>query len=129
MGGTTFFTHGEGKTPEEAFKAARDKALYDYGHRGYTGTIAEKTSFVVIKDTLEDVKKRVTQRLSQARDSWEKSGLERLLKSMERIKAPHAQVAEALIELCDPRVDDKWGPAGCIKLEGEKYLFFGWASD
>lgn len=128
MGGTTFFTHGEGKTPEEAFNAAREKALYDYGHRGYTGTIAEKRSFVVIRDTLDDVKKRIEQRLPSA-DSWEKSSLERLLKSMERIKAPHAQVAEALIELCDPRIDDKWGDAGCIALGEGKYLFFGWASD
>ena len=125
MGGTTFFTYGEGKTPEEAFRAARKKALYDHGHRGYTDTIAEKTSFVVISDTLEDV----MQRLNQVRDSGEKDGLERLLKSMKRIKAPHVQVAEALLDLADPRVDDKRGPAGCIKLEGEKYLFFGWAAD
>ena len=24
--------------------------------------------------------------------------------------------------------DDKWGPAGCVKLEAGKYAFFGWAS-
>jgi hypothetical protein len=46
--------------------------------------------------------------------------------------------ARKLDEKCDPRIDDKWGPAGCIKYpedikkptkDGEKaYLFFGWAS-
>lgn len=41
--------------------------------------------------------------------------------------------AEDLIRRRDYRVDDKWGPAGCIDLgeneEGRRnYLFFGWAS-
>ena len=29
----------------------------------------------------------------------------------------------------DSRIDDKWGPAGCIKVAEGEYLFFGWASD
>ena len=36
--------------------------------------------------------------------------------------------AEQLIFEGDPRVDDKWGPAGCIDLGDGKYLFFGIAS-
>tara|TARA_R110002012_G_scaffold47262_2_gene123981 strand:- start:23 stop:334 length:312 start_codon:yes stop_codon:yes gene_type:complete len=42
--------------------------------------------------------------------------------------------ANELIDNCDPRVDDKWGPAGCIEtgVDGEMnrklFLFFGWAS-
>lgn len=35
--------------------------------------------------------------------------------------------AEALLE-SDERIGDKHGPAGCIKLEEGKWLFFGWAS-
>lgn len=38
------------------------------------------------------------------------------------------EYAEKLIDDGDRRVDDKWGPAGCISLGGGKYLFFGWAS-
>jgi hypothetical protein len=53
------------------------------------------------------------------------------------------EYADLLIERCDSRVDDKWGPAGCIQVpdsepedkydyyvgEGaNRYLFFGWAS-
>lgn len=45
---------------------------------------------------------------------------------------PH-DYAQELINNCDDRIDDKWGPAGCILLKkGEKknrYLFFGWASE
>ena len=29
----------------------------------------------------------------------------------------------------DPRIDNKWGPAGCIDLGDSKWLFFGWASE
>ena len=44
-----------------------------------------------------------------------------------------SQYANLLIDEGDERVDDKWGPAGCIELprvgDGEKtFLFFGWAS-
>jgi hypothetical protein len=38
------------------------------------------------------------------------------------------QYANKLIDESDPRVDDKWGPAGCIEIAKETYLFFGWAS-
>ncbi|MDI6814330.1 MAG: hypothetical protein QMD10_12490 [Desulfitobacteriaceae bacterium] len=48
MGATTFWVTETGFTPKEAFKKAVDKARYMYGHGGYTGTIAEKDSFVMI---------------------------------------------------------------------------------
>lgn len=39
------------------------------------------------------------------------------------------ELAYKLIEDEDPRVDDKWGPAGAIQIAGtNKYLFFGNAS-
>jgi len=38
------------------------------------------------------------------------------------------EYAMELIDESDCRIDDKWGPAGCLKLEDGKYLFFGWAS-
>lgn len=48
------------------------------------------------------------------------------------IDLPSGQDASAysdqLINQADPRIDDKWGPAGCIELGGGEYLFFGWAS-
>lgn len=36
--------------------------------------------------------------------------------------------ADNLIDKADPRIDDKWGPAGCIEVKKGEYLFFGWAS-
>jgi hypothetical protein len=43
-------------------------------------------------------------------------------------KAEAVELADRLIDEEDERVDDKWGPAGCIPVEGGKWLFFGWAS-
>lgn len=48
MGAEVFYTKSFGKTNQEAFKNAVADAHYDYGHNGYTGSIAEKDSFVMI---------------------------------------------------------------------------------
>lgn len=45
MGAENFEVESKGKTPEEAFHAAKQEALYWHGHDGYTGTIAEKFEF------------------------------------------------------------------------------------
>ena len=95
MGATTFRTTARGPTAKQAFQTAREEAQYDYGHRGYTGTIAEKTAFTMIP------------------------------------LPPGKELDEFINDLindCDPRIDDKWGPAGCIDLGDEEFLFFGWAS-
>lgn len=36
--------------------------------------------------------------------------------------------AEELMNNDDPRISDRWGPAGCIKIKEGSYLFFGYAS-
>ena len=98
MGSEVFQTKAKGKTAGEAFRAAVEAALYEYGHRGYSGTIAEKKEFVMI-DLPED------------------------MNAIERERH-----AETLLEDIDDRIGDKWGPAGCIKLDDDQWLFFGWAS-
>lgn len=49
MGATDFYAYGTGKTAREAFRAAQDEALHEYGHNGYTGTIAEKSEYVSVQ--------------------------------------------------------------------------------
>jgi hypothetical protein len=95
MGASVFFQKAMGTSPKAAFSAARAQALYDHGHAGYSGTLAEKHSFVEIK----------------APDGLDPSGY-----------------AEKLISDGDVRVDDKCGPAGCVRVGPEEFLFFGWAS-
>lgn len=95
MGADTFYQYGNGDTAEQAFQNAYEDACYEYGHGGYSGSLAEKDSFVMI-DCPED-------------------------EDPERF-------AERLIHDGDDRIDDKWGPAGCIDCGRGTYLFFGWAS-
>lgn len=104
MGADTFSCTALGKNSNEAFRNAVAQAQHDYGHRGYTGTIAEKSEFVEIS-------------YRQSRDG------------------DPQKFAYRLIDEGDERIDDKWGPAGCLDLgevkDGKgtrRYLFFGWAS-
>jgi hypothetical protein len=100
--GAQEFTHpASGKTAKEAFKNAVEDAAWECGHGGYTGTIAEKGDFVMCSSKVFDSK-------NEAYD-----------------------FANKLLDDCDPRVDDKWGPAGCVAFKNKDdtmYLFFGWAS-
>lgn len=102
MGAGTFDAYAKGKTASEAFDRAVKEAQHMHGHGGYTGTIAEKDSFVLIGKT-------------------------------DTLKGARA-LSNRLISDEDPRVDDKWGPAGCIEIGradehgDQQYLFFGWAS-
>ena len=112
MGAESFWTRSYGKDVKGAFLSAVDNAQYMDGHGGYSGTIAEKSSYILI-----DVPKG---------------------------KNP-LDFANELMDNNDPRIDDKWGPAGAIDVtnmekkrakelgtkwkRGQKaYLFFGWAS-
>ena len=149
MGADTFVVVAYGRTADEAFGEAVRSAQYESGHGGYTGTIAEKHDFVVIpgngREAIELAKRRIEQskrRLKEARakkDRWEvedaRAELVRLreFKKTLRIRMKAGDLAHALIELQDPRIDDKWGPAGCVDLtprlkRKKRFLFFGWAS-
>jgi len=50
MGACDFASIGYGCNAKEAFRTCREEALHYYGHRGYTGSIAEKDSFVMINN-------------------------------------------------------------------------------
>lgn len=95
MGASDFMVTARGSTAREAFEYAVRRALYEHGHGGYTGSIAEKYDFVMF-DVPEG-------------------------------QAPR-DYANKLIADSKSVIDDKWGPAGCVKLSEEEFLFFGWAS-
>lgn len=86
MGSTTFYRPVNGTAdPDEAFSKAHDEDAFEFGHGGYTGTIAEKHEYVVIT--------RAPLTTAEA-----------------------DRLAAKLIDAADPRVNDKWGPAGAIAL-------------
>jgi hypothetical protein len=111
MGASQFESEGRGPNAKAAFRAAVEEAQYESGHGGYTGTIAEKDKFVLIPGSGSTLPTRA-QAYNEAAD---------------------------LIDKSDPRIDDKWGPAGAIEFAnpdlkraalGERcFLFFGWASN
>lgn len=80
MGAQEFFAVGHGTTAKKAFRDAVEEALYECGHAGYTGTIAEKGIFVTI-DLPEGVgspedyaSKLVSDRDSRVSDKWGPAG-------------------------------------------------------
>lgn len=95
MGATDFLCRGKGKTAKIAFNLLVRAYEDEHGTRGYTGTIAEKSSFVMID-------------VPEGTDP--------------------TSFINKLINDDDPRISDKWGPAGCCKVGPEEYLFFGFAS-
>lgn len=98
MGATTFYVVGEGVSARQAFEDLVEQAQHEHGHGGGTGTIAEKDEFALIPAP-----------------TFNNDG---------EVEA----YAEHLINAGDPRVDDKWGPAGAIELPGGgRWLFFGWS--
>lgn len=48
MGATEMSVDNNGPSVDEAYKDQVDHDLYEYGHSGYTGTLAEKDGFILI---------------------------------------------------------------------------------
>lgn len=92
-----------GRTAAEAFRDTVADARYEYGHGGYTGTIAEKSGFRMITPAT----------LTQKPDDF----IESLLQSA---------FGERHIPGWNP-FEDKWGDAGCLD-DGDDWIFFGLAS-
>jgi hypothetical protein len=107
MGADSFFVRAEGKTAAEAFRAAVDEAQYQHGHGRYTGTIAEKHSFVMVPVPAG----------TEVRDYinvlWDAEG---------KKDVPASVRAASYILL------DKWGPAACFADGPGRWIFAGLAS-
>lgn len=101
MGGCDFETMSAGRDAKEAFSNAVERAIYDRGHEGYSGTIKEKAGFYAIA-----LPPRVSVKQAVAWTSdW--SGVDSVP------KAHRAWVGHAINIF-----NDKWGPAVCFELRG-----------
>lgn len=107
MGAEQFVEFGRGKNMQEAFEKVHEQALYEYGHGGYSGSIAEKGS-------VRAINMPVPQPMIDARDG------------------DIIQAAEDFAYYCmdneDKWWDDKWGPSAGFHVKDDIYCFFGWAS-
>jgi len=97
-------------TTDDAFREAVRAAKYDHGHEGYSGTLAEKGSYVLLHTAKSQAN---AQRLMSA------------------YQDRHYGFSALRQEELD-RIDDKWGPAGIIRFPVDAtqdgLLIFGWAS-
>jgi hypothetical protein len=148
MGAADFMTVGYGKTANEAFDKANAEARWEHGNGGYTGTIAEKGSFVLF-----DVPEGLSPMQAANAALWMRPIVEyvdgewieipvtpeRVAKDLLNRDADADRVAAlaAVIEKHLPALErikqvaiDKWGPAAAFKLPADdKWLFFGLASE
>lgn len=104
MGAEFFIRRGTGHSAETVFKELKSQAQYDHGHSGYTGTIAEKDSFIMLESP-------VIKAAYNTVGDW---------------IGVSAYIEDEYWN--DDKIRDKWGPAGCIQLSEKEWVFFGWAS-
>jgi len=110
MGASQFTRHGHGKTDKEAFRNAYDEAGYENGH-SYSGDLASKDGYILTTPPA-GISPREWMRMIEdfdpsTADPKHKAQLSRLFNIY----------------------DEKYGPALCIKLDADDYIFFGWAPE
>ena len=153
MGACEFEELSHGKTADEAFSRAVDQAQYEYGHGGYTGTIAEKGEFTVFDLPPRVMAGKVIAALRMAtlhvqftRDPdciqhWDRTTVNRAKRDWDWLVSKFGpQVTREMVRL----YDDKWGPAVGFQVTGKiadryrlyhsmkrgerVFVFCGWAS-
>lgn len=151
MGATNFYCEANGKTLSEAFQTAVDNAYYEYGHRGYTGTIAEKSGAIEFRIPLDCLPElpdvghrnlsfamRVDGVMCYLSDCYEDSEIEEALTQEASDEwAKEAQTdARALRKALGNKEfirmvetwNDKWGHAVAFRITDGMYAFCGLAS-
>ncbi|MFG2847439.1 hypothetical protein ACGF12_30365 [Kitasatospora sp. NPDC048296] len=99
MGAENFTVYQDGTDVAQAFRDAVDNAQYEYGHRGGTGTIAEKDEYQAVSDTAlsmgeaEALAERIMRDYEHPlQDKWGPAGAIPVLSDQRRIKVtiPHS---------------------------------------
>ena len=109
MGAASFYCTSSGSNPQEAFTNAVKEAQWECGHGGYTGTIAEKTSFTMVSSnplTSENANNLVNSLMdTDYADKWGPAGC---------------------IQLASTTASNNNSTLKTSKIK--RFLFFGWAS-
>lgn len=111
MGAETFVNIQRGATAKAAFDDAVADAQHDYGHAGYTGTIAEMDDFFMVP--LRGLHRTAEESVQQHHKRVEKLAYD-LMDDEERLSR-YGELS-------------KWSPCACMDIGGGEFLFFGWAS-
>jgi hypothetical protein len=145
MGACDFRTVANGKTAAEAFRNAVTDAAWEYGHGGYTGTIAEKHNYIVVDvPDGRDAKEWVTT-LSAARSGqaaadgmlsygvYKDEAMNAHVEAIKRADAEALATVESILGRQQAKkvlaaLHDKWGPCLAVRSGEDEWTFFGSAS-
>ena len=108
MGAEVFYNRVKGTSASKAFNEERENACYEYGHGGYTGTIAEKDGY-----TRSHKPKDIDA------DKW--------IEMIEDFDYEESQDYFRQLKKDYEVYDDKWGDALCVPTD-DGFIFCGWAS-
>ena len=125
MGASNFSHEATGTTAADAFRTAVEEARAEYGDRGYTGSIAEKTSFELMKtDSVNRLVYDLRHYAMLITDdpSWNTA------EENAKLKETEAQYAPGFFRKVAKLHEDKWGPAIALQLDTNRFLFIGLAS-
>jgi hypothetical protein len=118
MGGANFRNILVGKDLAKEYARAVDQAAWEYGHGGYTGTIAEKCAFV----NLGSLPPRLTvdrlEELIWKQTDWRFEVEGRKLLGLRPPAHPVPEAWRAFVEKAADIYDDKWGPALVVEVTG-----------
>jgi len=120
MGAVNFEVIAYTENAREAFRNAVERARWEYGHGGYTGTIAEKDGFVDFSDRVPvEAREAAIKSIS----AWKPDG----------VPAPVEGVSDYVLKQMADAYEDKWGPAVCLctqeeTAKGKRFWFGGMAS-
>ena len=140
MGAYEFTSYGFGKDAGVAFDACVRQAQWEFGHGGYTGTIAEKDDFRLLPPppktripldslvycAINDGDSVSVRRPFKKGDDpkrvcgsrWDRETNTMVEYVTERKELP-PKVRE-WVKRVHPIVRDKWGPAGCVEITGKE---------
>ena len=123
MGAETFYDKGKGKTAKEAFDNVVADALWNHGHGGYTGTIAEKHGYVEFARPKGMREKTVRNLMHDLVDFHFGDD-----KKKNKIAKKYSKISTDTLTKMATIFEDKWGPAVCMESKPKTYIFSGWAS-
>jgi hypothetical protein len=114
MGANGFDTIALGKTADEAFVNAVKDAQWEFGHGGYTGTIAEKHGIVEFMLPPRWTFDKWVKTLNEASMVWHTDNDTRSRNAVALLasRCGGQGQAEFLVSL----MNDKWGPAIAVEL-------------
>ena len=144
MGAAEFTELSHGKTAQAAFDRVVEAAQWEFGHGGYTGTIAEKMDFTVIDLPPRIAPEKVVSMLRTCYARNESEPSQYRANARKAWKWLTDTFGERRAEDMERLYNDKWGPAIGFLVTGKLrdryrlytevprgqkvYLFAGWAS-